>query len=50
MGKSPAMFDFFNRKNTNNFEGNGDDLMLPSSRVDVLISKILKFFFEKYHQ
>ena len=39
MGKSPAMFDFFNRKNTNNFDGNGDDLMLPSSRVDVLISK-----------
>ena len=24
---SPAMFDFFNRKNTNNFESNGDDLM-----------------------
>ena len=24
---SPAMFDFFKRKNTNNFESNGDDLM-----------------------
>ena len=33
------MFDFFKRKNTNNLECNGDDLMLPSSRVDVLISK-----------
>ena len=33
------MFDSFKRKNTNNLECNGDDLMLPSSRVDVLISK-----------
>ena len=42
------MFDFFKRKNTNNLEGNGDDLMLPSSRVDVLISKNpQKFFFFK---
>ena len=32
------MFHFFKRKNTNNLEFNGDDLMLPSSRVDVLIS------------
>ena len=45
---SPAMFDFFKRKNTNNLEGNGDDLMLPSSRVDVPISKNPKIFvFEK---
>ena len=33
------MFDFFKRKITNNLECNGNDLMLPSSRVDVLISK-----------
>ena len=46
---SPAMFDFFKRKNTNNLEGNGDDLMLPSSSVDVPISKNPQnfFFFEK---
>ena len=44
---SPAMFDFFNRKNTNNLECNGDDLMLPSSRVDVLISKNTQIFFWK---
>ena len=39
------MFDFFKRKNANNLEGNGDDLMLPSSRVDVLISKNPQNFF-----
>ena len=33
------MFDSFKRKNTNNLECNGDDLMLLSSRVDVLTSK-----------
>ena len=42
---SPAMFNFFKRKNTNSLECNGDDLILPSSRVDVLISKNPQKFF-----
>ena len=48
MGKPPVTCNvcfFFKRKNTNNLEGNGDDLMLPSSRVDVLISKNPQIFF-----
>ena len=53
MGKSPVTCHlqcliFSKEKNTNNLEGNGDDLMLPSSRVDVPISKNPQiFFFEK---
>ena len=38
---------FSKEKNTDNLEGNGDDLMLPSSRVDVLISKNPQIFFLK---
>ena len=50
MGKSPVTCHlqcliFSKEKNTNNLEGNGDDLMLPSSRVDVPISKNPQFFF-----
>ena len=50
MGKSPVtcnVWFFQKKKNTNNLECNGDDLMLPSSRVDVLISKNPQNFFWK---
>ena len=48
MGKSSVtcnVWFFQKKKNTNNLEGNGDDLMLPSSRVDVPISKNPQIFF-----